>query len=99
MLEFKLNYFYNLYKDISIICTSDFKKMFKEKHGDFKYINELIVMIQKYQFKTYGDLLPNGIYIVRTQDRKIQYRNECARMNYRYGNKIERFKRKSKEEI
>lgn len=54
-LEFKLNYYYYKYRNYYIINSEEFRRMFikKEKYR-FALLNELIVMINRYQVKRYG---------------------------------------------
>ena len=63
MLEFKLNMYFEEYKDRSLPNRDEFRKNFKKKHGKFQYLNELIRMIETYQIKTYGQTLPRDNYI------------------------------------
>ena len=60
--EFKLNFYFNLYKDCAMENRQKFRKTFKEKHGDFPYLPELILMIEKYQIKTYGMTFYDFVY-------------------------------------
>ncbi len=49
--EFKLQFYFNLYKDKSMINSSMFRAKFKKLHGDFKYLDKLVVAIENYQIK------------------------------------------------
>ena len=60
MLEFKLNYYFEKYKDSCVISLSKFRDRFIKENGDFPLINEVFIMIQKYQYKNYGDLVASG---------------------------------------
>lgn len=53
--EFQINYYYNMYKDEPLRNTKSFKAKFIKKHGDFKYLNEVILRINQYQVKKYGN--------------------------------------------
>lgn len=64
-MEFKLNYYFEKYKDYPLPNSDAFRKKFKRKEGKFPYLNELIVMIINYQVKTYGRSLPDDTRIVR----------------------------------
>ena len=55
--EFQINYYFNLYKDMPIKNTKEFKGKFEKKHGKFQYLNEVILKINKYQIKKYGNSL------------------------------------------
>lgn len=91
MLEFKLRYYFEVYKDKCII-GNHFKERFKKKHGDFPLVLELIMMIETYQRKKYGELIPSG--------KKIEYRetgfyksSRYHRERQRFGTKEERLRR------
>lgn len=56
-LDFKLELYFNMYKDSPIIRRSYFTKRFIKKHGKFKYLPELILMIERYKLKKYGNLI------------------------------------------
>lgn len=71
MNEFKLQFYFNLYKDKNVGSRDKFRKEFKKKHGEFKYLPELIVQIENYQIKKYGETLSDFIYKPNTQERKI----------------------------
>lgn len=69
MLDFKLQTYFSMYKDTPLENRGTFRLKFKKKHGEFKYVNELIVMIEKYQIDKYGELLGKSDYgILKTQD-------------------------------
>jgi len=55
--EFKLNLYYNIYKNSPIASREKFRKMFWKKHGRFQYLPELIYMIERYQSKKFGSLI------------------------------------------
>lgn len=78
-LDFKLNYYFNKYKDHPIANVSDFRKKFKRENGDFQYLSELIVMISKYQVKKYGETIPNGkIFYVRNLEERRKINNKIS---------------------
>lgn len=54
---FKLNYYFEMYKDRPFINRDKFKFRFMKENGKFQYIKELIVMVEKYQIKKYGQLI------------------------------------------
>lgn len=54
MEEFKLQFYFNLYKNTSMDSRNDFRAKFHKRHGEFNYLNELIRMIENYQINTYG---------------------------------------------
>ena len=55
--EFKLQFYFNLYKDYPIGSRDSFREMFRKKHGKFTYLPELIIMIERYQIKKHGATL------------------------------------------
>jgi hypothetical protein len=52
--EFKLKFYFNIYKDYPIGSRDNFRIEFRRRHGNFKYMPELILMIEKYQKEKYG---------------------------------------------
>lgn len=62
MNDFKFNYYLTLYKDKTMINRNEFRKNFRKKHGNYKYIEELIIAIENHQFKKYGQTL-NSHYV------------------------------------
>lgn len=56
-MDFKLKLYFIMYKDSPIIRRSYFKNKFIKKHGKFKYLPELIYMIEKYQLKKFNNLI------------------------------------------
>lgn len=96
-LEFKLNYYFEKYKDSSIISCSDFKRRFIKENGNFELLNELVIMINRYQVKKYGYNLTNFVKEYKSrEDIKKEKRNSTARIERRLGNRAERERRKSK---
>lgn len=59
MEEFKLQFYYNLYKEFPVVNRDNFRKLFEYRHGRFKYFNELVLMIEKHQHKMFGESLYN----------------------------------------
>ena len=51
MEEFKLQFYFNLYKNTSMESRNDFRAKFHKRHGEFGYLNELIRMIENYQMR------------------------------------------------
>ena len=73
--EFKLEFYFNLYKDKPLKSRDEFRKNFKKAHGKFLYLPELIFKIENYQIKKYGETLNNFVYIPnRNERRKNNYR-------------------------
>lgn len=57
--EFKLQFYYNLYKNSPVGSREKFRERFRKKHGKFKYLPELILMIEKYQVEKFGKTIWN----------------------------------------
>lgn len=73
--EFKLEFYFNLYKDKPLKSRDEFRKNFRKAHGNFLYLPELIFRIENYQIKKYGETLDNFVYIPdRNERRKNNYR-------------------------
>lgn len=95
MLEFKLNYYFEKYKDTCIIKSRLFKELFIKENGDFPLLNELVVMIQRYQYNKYGELVESGRKTFRNVKKgNILETSECEREK-----KIWNKRRKNKEKI
>lgn len=97
MLEFKLQMYFEEYKDSVVISTSAFKSKFIKKHGNFELLNELINMILKYQHKTYGSLVGTGNNTYRLVKKGTYGNLESKRIHYKLGSKQERINRKLRE--
>ena len=97
MLEFKLQYYFEKYKDVSVISSPKFKETFKKNEGEFELLNELLVMIQRYQIKKYGDLITTGRNIYETKGNGKRFDMELTRERNRFGTKEERKRRKLNE--
>lgn len=52
--DFKLQLYFNMYKDYPIGSRDKFRTRFVKKHGNFHYLPELILMIEKYQKEKFG---------------------------------------------
>lgn len=63
MLNFKLNYYFEKYKDTSIVSRDNFRQRFRKENGKFKDIEKLIVKIEKYQIKKYGTGIDRSDFI------------------------------------
>lgn len=95
MLEFKLNLYFEKYKEESIISYTNFKKKFNDENEHFTLFNELFNMIKEYQFKKYGSLVMDGKQVKNYIVKKGDYSKlERLRMYDKFGTKEERFKRK-----
>lgn len=52
--DFKLQLYFNMYKEYPVGSRDSFRAMFMKKHGRFHYLPELILMIERYQRDKYG---------------------------------------------
>ena len=52
--EFKLNLYFNMYKDGPVGSRDNFRAKFIKKHGKYQYLPELIYMIERYQYEKFG---------------------------------------------
>lgn len=69
MEDFKLNYYFNLYKDTRSRNRKYFKYIFELNHGPYDKLDELMSMIEHYQIKKYGQMLYE--YDLTSQQRQI----------------------------
>ena len=62
MEQFKINYYFNLYKDRAITSARIFRSYMKVKHNitDIRLSSEIYSKINKYQVKKYGTNITNG---------------------------------------
>lgn len=79
MNEFKLKFYFTLYKDRALPNRQKFRYNFKKHHGKFKYIEELIIMIERYQIKKYGTTLGCDTLYISKEYRKRLIANERNR--------------------
>lgn len=94
--EFTYNYYFELYKEKSVLCHRKFKNIFKKENPSVKIdIDKLVVEIEKYQIKRYGHIKYNDsfVYFVDVED---AMRNACCRKYRKFGNKTERERRNAK---
>ena len=55
--EFLYRLYFEMYKDFPATSTEEFRRFFRKKHGDYKYINELVRDLQNYQIKKHGQTI------------------------------------------
>ena len=53
MLDFKLNYYFEMFKDKPFKNAKVVKNEFIKQYGNFEYLNELVIMITNYQIEKY----------------------------------------------
>lgn len=79
--EFKYNLYFTLYKDRPFINRERFRNTFKKEQGNYLYIKQLTLDIEKYQHKIYGQILPasNFIDVKSREERKKESQKERQR--------------------
>ena len=92
--EFEYNYYFELYKDESVIGHSHFKKIFKKKHPNVCIdLGRLVVEIEKYQINKYGHTKDSDFYIIPV-NREREKKNARQNIRTRLGTSKERRERK-----
>jgi len=99
VLDFKINYYFEEYKEYPTQSYSEFRKMFEKEHGSFIYLREVFIKICKYQRKKYGDLIESGKGVIYTVDNSVEYNRDRLRIRHRFGNKEERKRNRLKRKI
>lgn len=62
MLDFKLQFYFEMFKDKPFKNAKVFKSEFIKQYDNFEYLNELVIMITNYQIKKYGYSLCPSYY-------------------------------------
>lgn len=93
MLEFKLNYYFEKYKNYPLSSSTKFKVEFVKNNGEFQLLNELIVMIQRYQIEKYGEVLEHGSITLKRPNKYTYCNRENNRKIRRFGTREERIRR------
>lgn len=78
MLDFKLKMFFVMYRDVPLPTRREFRDSFKKKHGEFQYLEELIIMIEKFQIKKYGTTLARGELLVHNTEEERKKAKQAA---------------------
>lgn len=94
MLDFKINMYFEKYKDTPIKSYTKFRNIFEKENGHFIYLREVYIMIYKYQKDRYGSVFDKGDKIDDRISSKIIKNREKGYLAYRFGSKEERNKRK-----
>lgn len=55
--KFLFKLYFEMYKDFPATSTEEFRRYFRKKHGDYKYLNELVRDLQNYQIKKHGQAI------------------------------------------
>jgi hypothetical protein len=84
MNEFKLQFYFNLYKNKALPNRDEFRKNFKKNYGEFQYTEELIKMIEKYQMRKYGETLHDGKSIEHRTSEERSKINKKVNQQMRY---------------
>ena len=79
MIDFKLRMYFEMYKDLPLPNREKFRYNFKKKYGNYQYLEELIIMIEKHQIKTYGETLSNYIKVRSREEGKKLHEKANAR--------------------
>lgn len=78
--EFKINYYFNMYKNEPLSNAKEFKMRFIKKHGNFQYLNEVVLRINRYQVKKYG----NGLIRFSEFETDEQLQRKAKNSRHRY---------------
>jgi len=68
--DFKLNLYFQMYKDTPIINRHQFTYNFRKKHGKFNCMSELAFMIEEYQREKYGNLIEHYVGFAPSKKKK-----------------------------
>ena len=55
--KFLFNLYFEMYKEYPTSAREEFRKMFTQRHGEYKYINELMLALQNYQVAKFKQTL------------------------------------------
>ena len=55
--EFLYRLYFEMYKEFPVTSTEEFRRFFRKKHGEYKYLNELVRDLQNYQIKKHGQTI------------------------------------------
>ena len=83
--NFKLKYYFEMYKDKVFRNSNAFRKQFVAKHGEFSQLSELVVMIYNYQSRKYGGRLSGGFLHDTKEEAKRKRINSGQRHRARLG--------------
>lgn len=77
MLEFKLNLYFYLMRDNSFKNNQEIKFYFQRHYGYFELLNELVIMISRYQVNKWGQTKTDGSsfkieYNLKKQNKEIE---------------------------
>ena len=80
MEDFKLEFYFNLYKDKPISTRGEFRIKFKKKHGEYEDVDMLLTKIETYQIEKYGTTLYNWDKNIEKQEAYFIEKNKEIEM-------------------
>ena len=83
--NFKLKYYFEMYKDKVFRNSNIFRREFVKKHGEFPQLSELVVMIYNYQSQKYGGRLSGEFLFDTKEERNRKKVNSKQRYRNRLG--------------
>ena len=91
--EFEYNYYFELYKEKSVLGHEAFKGKFKKHHKTNIDIQKLIYDIEKYQIKKYGSIKFSDCFANKVDYQKAKEK-ENNKIQHKLGTKAERLENK-----
>lgn len=86
-INFKLNYYFEKYKDMPFLNRKAFRAAFRRKYGKFEGLEELIIKIEKYQIKKFGSSIYDCFEKKTREERKYEQDKSTQRLRSRLGKK------------
>ena len=94
--DFTYNYYFEKFKETSVLCHEAFKKRFKDKYPNTKIdLRKLLIEIEKYQINKYGTIKFSDMFIDKptyTEKKKMTIADR-EKKRRKFGTKEERRKR------
>ena len=87
MEDFKLEFYFSLYKDKPISTREEFRVKFKRLHGEYEDIEILLMKIENYQIEKYGTTLYDWS---KNRDKEQAYINQMCNEAIEIGRKKKR---------
>lgn len=95
--EFKMNMYFEKYKDYEMYALNYFRRDFIKAEGKYDKIDELFRKIQKYQIEKYGNVVGTGGF-VKINNALITKKNS-TKISKLFGTKAERRARRKEHYI
>lgn len=95
--DFKMDYYFQKYKEYTMISLEYFRKEFKKTEGNYDKIDELFRKIQRHQIAKYGNVVGTGGHIF-VENRRVT-KNDGRKIKRRFGTKAERRARRKEHYI